>query len=117
MEVHIVHTIELTWPAKQMQSSLGHVATNNNQKTTGHLSHLPIDHYGKLLPLSEFLLLPGYMWPSSSSTYVGYKLFLMHGIIYYGEIFGRVFPGLIPIKAIDPSLSPVKKDNIIILFL
>lgn len=75
MEVHTFHTIELTWPAKQMPSSLGHVATDNNQKTQGHLSHLVINHYGKLLPLSEFLLLPGCMWPSSSSAHVGYKLF------------------------------------------
>ena len=63
MEVDTFHTIDLTRPAKQMLSSLGHVATDNNQKTQAHLSHLAIDRYEKLLLLSEFLLLPDYMWP------------------------------------------------------
>lgn len=106
MEVDTFHTIELTWPAKQMQSSLGHVATDNNQKTQAHLSHLAIDRFGKLLPLSEFLLLPGYMCLPPHTWDTGF--FLVHGIIYYGQIFGRVFPGLIPMKVINPPLSPVK---------
>ena len=48
MEVDTFHTIVLTCTAKQMQSSLGHEATDNNQMTPKRLSHLVIGHYEKI---------------------------------------------------------------------
>ena len=74
VEVDTFDTIVLTCTAKQMRSSLGHEATDNNQMTPKRLSHLVIGHYEKLLPLDEFRLSPSYGWPWSSSAHVQYRL-------------------------------------------
>ena len=37
--------------------------------------------------------------------------FLVHCIIYYCQIFGRMLSGLISMKVINPPLSPVKIEQ------